>query len=87
MRVPVNVMILEPQSSRVSPDRDETTGRFVTSYLSEDFTEALRETDGMANTREPAEAVRSFDRLALDRLAQLTDQGSVTRRKVANANL
>lgn len=82
-------MAVELEVSRMTPDRDETTGKFITSYPPEEFIEALRKADGMASTHELAEAVGSSDRLALDRLAQLAEQGQgpVTRRKVANANL
>ena len=80
-------MTTDTEGVSMPPDRDETTGQFVRSYPPEEFIEALRKADGMASTHELAEAVGSSDRLALDRLAELADQGPITRRKVANSNL
>ena len=71
----------------MAPERDAETGRYKASYPAEEFVEALRAADGMASTHELAEAVGSSDRLALQRLAGLEDDGAVNRRKVANANL
>jgi len=80
-------MVTDTETSDMTPDRDETTGRFVGSYPPEAFVEALREVGGMASTSELADAVGSSDRLALDRLHALADGGDVDRRKVGNANL
>jgi hypothetical protein len=62
-------------------------GRFAPKVPDERFFEALRELDGAGGTQEIADEVGCIYDTAYKRLRRLEDEGGVTRRKVANANL
>ena len=62
-------------------------GRFAPKVPDERFFEALRELGGAGGTQEIADEVGCIYDTAYKRLRRLEDDGEVTRRKVANANL
>jgi len=66
-------------------DRDETSGRWTTTYTDEMVLDALGD-DG-ATTSEVADSIGSERRLALRRLRELEEDGRVTAREVGNTFL
>ena len=75
------------EPTNMAPQRDENSGQYVKSYSLDVFVDALDSTDGMASTGEVADVVGCSDRLALNRLHELVDEGRVRRRTVGNSTL
>ena len=70
----------------MAPERDETTGRYVADHPPEEFVDAIDRL-GDAGTQEIADEVGCQYQTAYKRLRALEDDGRITRRKIANANL
>ena len=63
------------------------SGRFAPEVPNEEFFDAFRELGGSAGTQDIADEVGCIYDTAYKRLRRFEDEGIVTRRKVANANL
>jgi hypothetical protein len=68
-------------------ERDAESGQYTESYPRDAFLSALRAEGGMAGTNDVADQVGCSYELAYQRLRELAENGQLTRRKVANANL
>jgi len=68
-------------------DRDEESGKYVDTYPTEEFLDAIRAHDGAAGTKEIADYVGCHRDTARRRLIELTDEGVLTRRDVGDAAL
>lgn len=80
-------MELEQEGGRMPRKRNDDSGQYVESYPPEAFLEAINEQDGMASTPEIIDEVGCSNRLALNKLRDLEDDGRVRSRKVGNAYL
>ena len=65
-------------------ERDGASGRFRTTYADRDFIEAIRSVDGAATTTKIIDHLGCSQRLALDRLHGLADDGTVSVEKIGN---
>ena len=70
-----------------NPHRDEESGQYTETYPTEDFLEAIDNTDSMAGTQDVADAVGCSYETAYKKLRQLEDTGAVNSQKVANARV
>jgi CTP-dependent riboflavin kinase len=70
----------------MTPKRDDTTGQYVADHPPEEFIEVIDRLGG-AGTQEVADEVGCRYQSAYKRLRALEDEGRITRRKIANANL
>jgi CTP-dependent riboflavin kinase len=70
----------------MTPERDETTGRYVADHPSKEFLEAIDRL-GTAGTQAIADEVGCQYQAAYKRLRALENDDRITRRKIANANL
>lgn len=68
-------------------DRDDETGRYVTTYPEEVFLEAIEEADDLVGTQQIAAFVGCSYTLAYRRLRELEEKGSVSSKRVANARV
>ena len=69
----------------VTPDRDEETGRYTSSYPDEKFIVALDNLGGTAGTSEVADQVGCVRDSAYRRLNRLADDKYVERRTIGNS--
>lgn len=75
-------------SGMVNESRDDTSGQYTPVYEDADFFEAIRERDGMASTRQVADAVGCDKDTAYRRLRSLRDdQGELTSEDLGNTLL
>lgn len=80
-------MEAETESTGVPRERDDESGQFVESYPPEEFIRVIKEHDGMASTPEIYNELGCSNRLALNRLREMQQEGKVSARKVGNAYL
>ncbi len=66
-------------------DRDEDSGKYITSYHDEEFLDAIEGLDGMAGTSEIANKVGCTHRTAYARLKSIEEKGDIQSRKVGNS--
>lgn len=74
-------------SGMVNESRDENSGQYKPVYEDGDFIAAIRERDGMASTRQVADAVGCDKDTAYRRLRSLTDAGDLDREDIGNTIL
>lgn len=67
--------------------RDNSSGQYTTVYEDADFIQAIRDRDGMASTRQVADAVRCDKDTAYRRLRSLSDAGELVKENVGNTIL
>jgi hypothetical protein len=85
--IPEKEMMNKTEGERMPLDRDEESGRYTQTYTTEMALEALDAYGGAATTSEVAEVMECSRRLALRRLRELEEEGSVSPRETGNTYL
>ena len=78
---------MESKSQPMPRKRNEESGKYTQAYRSEEFLEAVQESDGLASTTEVADRLGCSNRTALSRLRELAEGGDLSQRKVGTVNL
>jgi Mn-dependent DtxR family transcriptional regulator len=78
---------MESKSQPMPRKRNEESGKYTQAYRSEEFLEAVQESDGPASTTEVADRLGCSKRTALSRLRELAEDGHLSQRKVGTVNL
>lgn len=67
--------------------RDEESGEFVADFEPREFVKAVARVDGLATTSAVADEVGCSNRLALDRLTELEEDGRVSSQMAGRAKV
>lgn len=71
--------------SNMGRKRNEESGQYTTNYEADDFISAIEDHDGMAGTKDIADAIGCTRRTAYTRLKELEEEGTLNSREIGSA--